>query len=163
MLCSKLIINTPKWNHGPINWETVDFEHAFAGILCTACKCMFKVSGINTTLRSLIDVVFVSLLSTLNILIRNINLANIYLFKVNNRNSTKRCEICSKLTIKIPKRRQRCCSRIFIVKFEHITHLFLVFLLLILNKQMFAWWRRLGVSFVNFEYIEHIKLMMIFC
>ena len=127
MLCSKLIINTPKWNHVPINWKTVDFEHAFAGILCTACKCMFKVSDINTTLRSLIDVLFVSLLSTLNILIRNINLANIYLFKVNNRNSTKRCEICSKLTIKIPKRRQRCCSGIFIVKFEHITHLFLCF------------------------------------
>ena len=29
-----------------------------------------------------------------------INLANIYLFKVNNRNTRKRCEICSKLTIK---------------------------------------------------------------
>ena len=28
--------------------------------------------------------------------------ANIYLFKVNNRNTTKRCEICSKLTIKTP-------------------------------------------------------------
>ena len=31
--------------------------------------------------------------------------ANIYLFKVNNRNTTKRCEICSKL-IKISERRQ---------------------------------------------------------
>ena len=31
--------------------------------------------------------------------------ANIYLFKVNNRNTTKRCEICSKLTIKTPTRR----------------------------------------------------------
>ena len=30
---------------------------------------------------------------------------NIYLFKINNRNTRKRCEICSKLTIK-PKRRQ---------------------------------------------------------
>ena len=28
--------------------------------------------------------------------------ANIYLFKVNNRNTGKRCEICSKLTIKTP-------------------------------------------------------------
>ena len=28
--------------------------------------------------------------------------ANIYLFKVNNRNTRKRCEICSKLTIKTP-------------------------------------------------------------
>ena len=31
--------------------------------------------------------------------------ANIYLFKVNNRNSRKRCNICSKLTIKTPERR----------------------------------------------------------
>ena len=33
------------------------------------------------------------------------NTANIYLFKVNKRNSRKRCEICSKLTIKTPGRR----------------------------------------------------------
>ena len=30
---------------------------------------------------------------------------NIYLLKVNNRNSTKRCETCSNLTVKTPKRR----------------------------------------------------------
>ena len=30
--------------------------------------------------------------------------ANIYLFKVNNRNSRKRSEVCSKLTIKTPDR-----------------------------------------------------------
>ena len=32
--------------------------------------------------------------------------ANIYLFKVNNRNAGKRCETCSKLTIKTPERHQ---------------------------------------------------------
>ena len=32
--------------------------------------------------------------------------ANIYLFKVNNRNTRKRCEICSKLTTKTPEQRQ---------------------------------------------------------
>ena len=31
-----------------------------------ACKSMFKVSGINPTISSLIDIVLVSLLSTLN-------------------------------------------------------------------------------------------------
>ena len=31
--------------------------------------------------------------------------AGIYLLKVNNRNTRTRCEICSKLTIKTPKRR----------------------------------------------------------
>ena len=30
-------------------------------------------------------------------------LANIYLFNVKNRNTTKRCETCSKLTIKTPE------------------------------------------------------------
>ena len=34
------------------------------------------------------------------------NPANIHVFKVNNRNTGKRCEICSKSTIKIPERRQ---------------------------------------------------------
>ena len=33
------------------------------------------------------------------------NPANIYFFKVNNRNTRKRCEICSKFTIKKPQRR----------------------------------------------------------
>ena len=32
--------------------------------------------------------------------------ANIYLFKPDNRNTTKSCEICSRLTRKIPERRQ---------------------------------------------------------
>ena len=31
--------------------------------------------------------------------------ANIFLFKLNNRNTRKSCEICSKLTTKIPERR----------------------------------------------------------
>ena len=32
---------------------------------------------------------------------------SVYLLKVNNRNTRTRCEICSKLTIKIPERRHR--------------------------------------------------------
>ena len=66
---------------------------------------------------------------TLQIILRNYP-ANIYLFKVNNRNNRKRCEICSKLTIKTPG--------VFIVNFKHISHLFLLFLLLTLNKYMLA-------------------------
>ena len=60
--------------------------------------------------------------------------ASIYLFKVNNRNTRKRCETCSKLTIKTTERRQWSCSGVFIVNFEYIWHLFLLFLLLTLNK-----------------------------
>ena len=37
----------------------------------------------------------------------NMNDPFIYLLKVNNRNTRTRCEICSKLTIKIPERRLR--------------------------------------------------------
>ena len=42
--------------------------------------------------------------------------ANIYLFKVNNRNTRKGCEICSKLTMKTPE--QSHC--VFIVDFEQV-------------------------------------------
>ena len=53
--------------------------------------------------------------------------ANIYLFKVNNRSTRKRCEICLKLTIKTPVRRQRRRSGVFTVNFGHILLLLLVF------------------------------------
>ena len=53
---------------------------------------------------------------------------------VNNRKTRNRCEICSKLTIKTSERRQWHRSGTFIVNFEHISHLFLVFPLLTLNK-----------------------------
>ena len=56
--------------------------------------------------------------------------ASNYMFKVNNRNTRTKREICSKLTIKIP---ERCRSGIFIVNFEHISQLVQVFLLLTLN------------------------------
>ena len=52
---------------------------------------------------------------------------------VSNRNTRARCEICSKLTIKTPERRQ-WRSGVFIVNFEHISHLVLVFLLLTLSR-----------------------------
>ena len=55
--------------------------------------------------------------------------ANIYLFKVYNRNTRKRCEICLKLTIKTPEGCHWLNSSVFIVNFENTSHLFLVFLL----------------------------------
>ena len=60
----------------------------------------------------------------------------IYLLINNNRNTRTRFEICSKLTIKTPERRQWCRSGVFIVNFEHISHLALVFLLLNLGREM---------------------------
>ena len=46
------------------------------------------------------------------------------MFKVNNKNTRKRCEICSNLIIKTPKRRQGRRSDGFIVNFERISHFF---------------------------------------
>ena len=54
------------------------------------------------------------------------NLVGNYMFKVDNRNTGTRCEICSKLTMRH--------SGFFTVNFEHISHLFLVFLLLTLSR-----------------------------
>ena len=61
---------------------------------------------------------------------------SISLFKVNKRNTRTGCEICSKLIIKAPERRQWRRSGVFIINFEHISHLVLVFLLLTLRSQM---------------------------
>ena len=58
---------------------------------------------------------------------------SIYLLKVNNRNTWARCEICLKLTIKTPERHHWRCSGVFLVNFEHISHLVLVVLLLTLH------------------------------
>ena len=62
-----------------------------------------------------------------------------YMLKVNNRNTTTRCEICSKLTKKIPERRQAYftpCASVSIVNFEQVN----------------AGWS--SVSIVNFEQVN---------
>ena len=60
--------------------------------------------------------------------------AGIYLLKVNNRNTRTRCEVCSKLIMKTPEWRQWGRSGVFIVNYEHISHLGLVFLSLTLSR-----------------------------
>ena len=55
--------------------------------------------------------------------------ANIYLLKVNDRNTRTRREIYSKLKIKTSDD-----VAVFIVNFEHVSHPFLVFLLLTLSR-----------------------------
>ena len=57
-------------------------------------------------------------------------LAGIYMLKVNSKGTRARCEICSKLTIKTLEGRR---SGVFIVNFEHISHVALAILLLALN------------------------------
>ena len=64
--------------------------------------------------------------------------ANTYLLKVNNSYTRKRRKICSKLTIKTPEWCHWRRSGVLIVNFKHISLLFLVFLLLTLNKKRFV-------------------------
>ena len=52
---------------------------------------------------------------TLDLPSRNSSASN-YMFKVNNRNTKARCEICSKLTLNTPE----CVSSVYIVNFEQI-------------------------------------------
>ena len=63
-----------------------------------------------------------------------LNPTGIYLLKVNNRNTRVRCGICSELIIKTPERRHWRHSGVFVVNFEYISHLVLLFLLLTLNR-----------------------------
>ena len=60
---------------------------------------------------------------------------NINLIIVNNRNTRKRYEICSKLTLKTPQQRHCRRSGVFIVNSERISHLFLAFQLFQLFHQ----------------------------
>ena len=49
---------------------------------------------------------------------------NIYLLKVNNKNTKNISEICSKFTIKTPERHDWRCSDVFIINFERTSHFF---------------------------------------
>ena len=60
----------------------------------------------------------------------------IYLFKANNRNITKRYETCLKLKTNPPEQRHLRPFGVFFDSFEHISHLFLVYRLLDLNRYM---------------------------
>ena len=64
------------------------------------------------------------------------NPAGNYMFKAINRNTGTRYEICWELTIKTPERRQWHRSGVFIVNSELISHFFLVFIFLTLNKYL---------------------------
>ena len=76
---------------------------------------------------------------TINLfLVKTIYPANIYLFKINNKNTRKTCEICSKLTTKTAEWRHWRRSGVFVINSEHISHLVLVLLLLTLKTLMLA-------------------------
>ena len=78
------------------------------------------------------------------------------MFKVDNKNTRTRCEICSKLTIKTLEPRH---SGVFIVNFERISHLALVFLLL---NSSWVWVSRVDSFFlITRKSSEHIFSLII--
>ena len=68
------------------------------------------------------------IINTIRMNLCSINPTPTYLFKVSNRGTRKRREIGSKLVIETSERRQWRRSDVFINNFEHVPHLFQVFL-----------------------------------
>ena len=64
-----------------------------------------------------------------------------YMFRVINKSTRTRCEICSKLTIKTRHWHYWRHSGVFIVNLEHISHLAPVFLLLTLKSETMTYLR----------------------
>ena len=62
---------------------------------------------------------------------KGIGLDGLYFFKINNENTRTISGICSRLITKTTKQCQRLSSGIFIVNFEQISHIVLMFLLLL--------------------------------
>ena len=81
--------------------------------------------------------------------------ACIYWFKVNNWNTRPICELYSKLTRKMLERHHWRRSGVFLVNFEHISQIGLVFPLLTLSKYILA---GTHFSLVHFEWAQHIQL-----
>ena len=87
--------------------------------------------------------------------------SGIYLLKVNERNTRARCEICSKLTIKIPERCQW-------LNFEHVSHLVLVFFLVTLSRQVPAgifhyWLAQWGLELISYVlFLSCFLLLLIY-
>ena len=90
-ICSKVTIETPE-RRRPVTC-TVNFEEI-------SSISIIDFKQVNTAWVGL--TCFNKIYSTAVSVIFS---ANIYLFKANNRNTRKRYEICSKLTIKTPERR----------------------------------------------------------
>ena len=80
------------------------------------CLTATKMNIAPTNLSISVSLKLIVQLSRPDLKLKTIYTTNIYLFKVNNRNTG---EICSKLTIKTPKRRCWRRSGVFIVNFEH--------------------------------------------
>ena len=119
-------------------------KNTFSISICTvAMKNLIKFHNIFLNFAKLHNTKFDLAFRTLKILYECLetsghpgNLFGIYLFKVKHRN-TKKCAKCFQSVqsfIKTPEQPQWRRSSVFIINFEHISFLFLLFLLLILSR-----------------------------
>ena len=129
--------------HKPFLWKTLRHRCLTGSLMCLwlwhlkpyepikplrhypASIYLFKVNNENT--KTICEICYVSTVTTS----RQDNVkesSGIYLLKVT------MCKICCKLTIKIPEWRQWRHFGVFIVNLEQISHIFVEFPLLTLNK-----------------------------
>ena len=72
--------------------------------ICSAGYQVMMEKKAEASIRCTKIVLIAALISVFNRFWGGRSPANIYLFKFNNRNTRKKCEMCSKLTIKTPER-----------------------------------------------------------
>ena len=125
-----LILPNSLWQVDPTNhlryrrdWKAV-YHHKIFGFFAKKGNATLVFNGSANAVLKLVSYIFIW---HFLVILRHYR-AGIYLLKVNNRSTKTKCEICSNLTIKTPERRWGR-SVVFIVNFEHISHLSLVFLL----------------------------------
>ena len=134
-ICSKLTIKTPEWRQRRRNflvkpdWHSKCEQNRIDKFVKSIKRSFIWFHKLNFISSYLLDLKF----SNFQFSLIHITPTGIFLLNVNNRNTSTRCEICSKLTIKTPERCQWRRSGVFIVNFGHISHLVIVFLLLTLN------------------------------
>ena len=125
-ICSKLTIKTPerhRWRHSGVcivNSKEISHIVLMFLLLTLNKNILWKKFTVQILMMSLENVI-------LNKSGTQQNPAHSYLFEVNNKNSRKRCEICSKLTIKTPELRHWRHSVVFIVNISIFRNFFLCF------------------------------------
>ena len=120
-----------KWNDSSMSWYDLIFEITF--------KTLLKVSSLSDLFITYEALRFSQTLANFSADLEQFNFCGFpvqlpaYIFLLHTFCHT-RCKICSKLTIKTPTQHHWRGSGVFIGNFEHISYLYLVFILLTLSK-----------------------------
>ena len=85
------------------------------------------------------------------------------MFKINNRNTRTRCEICSKLSIKTPERSHWRRSGVSIVNFEQLNAGWLTSTLFKLSLFLIADFVHSNFEHINLVFINNFELLFVCC